>query len=239
VPYSKGGSRQKNPAHFIDFLAAVACLDFFRSAANTSGACYYAGPREQDDTRNENVLAWPDIPSAAFGPDEIRLALLKFALVGAVHIGFVSELSCNEKLDEEPHFVPWYKERFTDKSLRLTSPGFHDASDLLTDFFNKFHYTWLRQIHDAGTTVRLFNHSAVLGSNEIQEKVQRLANLLYPDDRTKTGPGPIDEFFTDMVETASHAGGQDESTAYLSLLDSAAARFVNRKYGNAKEVANA
>ncbi len=235
VPYSKGGSGQKNPAHFVDFLAAVACLDFFKTADTASGACYYCGPRAQTYSPNQNVLGWEDIPLAGFRSDDIWRALLKFFLIGSVHVGFTSLLSRNKELDRKPHFVPWYRDRFTEHGLRITTPEFSKASDLLTKFFEEYHYIWLRQLHEIGTTVRLFNHSAVLGSPGIEEKLKRLSNLLYPDDREKTSMDVVDAFFTDMVETGRQAAGQEAATAYLSLLDCAAVRFMNRVYGNEKE----
>src|SRR5439155_2344219 len=67
VSYAIGGKEQENPAHFVDLLAAFACLDFCASPPATK-ACYYAGPQEEKDPQSEkvildeNILSWDDIP---------------------------------------------------------------------------------------------------------------------------------------------------------------------------------
>lgn len=237
VPYCWGGSGQKNPAHFVELLAALACLDFFTTADKTSQACYYCGPREHDETevKARNVLEWRDISVAR--RDEVQRRLLQFALVGAMHLGFGAALARHPELERRPHYVPWYKERIVSKNLRLTTHEFDKGSKLLAEFFEGYHFPWLSQLHDAGSTpVRLFNHSAVLGSPAVEEKLKRLANLLYPDDRGRTSLDAVDWFFSDMVEVAQQASGQDALTTYLSLLECAAARFMIREYAGDKGV---
>lgn len=234
VLYEVGGPGQKNPAHFVDLLAALACLDFFAGDLATK-ACRYAGPEECTDEglKNKNVVRWMDLPFLELDRDRVGTCLLQFALTGAAHLGFFEPLLKKEDIDQKPYCLPWYFERFATKKDWLTSAEGRAKFALLSEFFRGYHYPWWREIHcTEGDRVRLLNRFAL--NARLQEGFQvdpsRLANLLYPDRAADASLDSMDRFFSDAVHVAKAAGGGGGASAYLTLLGEAAARFIRRQY---------
>jgi hypothetical protein len=232
VDYWVGGQHQQNPAHVVDLLAGLACLDFFEGAP-TAKACYYAGPQQstEEGFKNINVVEWDDLPMAYVNRTEFENRLLQFCAAGAMHLGFFGTLFKDARTDREPFCLPWYLERFAAMGDHLTKPENEADLDEMGTFFSAFHYPWWRQILSGEPErVRLFNRRALKQPNNdgVQVDLDRLGALVWAriDQPTRE---PVDRFFSDMVnETGKAVGGG--GAGYLSLLGQAASRFVAREY---------
>lgn len=88
VSYAPGGVKQENPAHFVELLAALAALHFFRDPRESTDCCYSGSGTNGSD--GEAVVSWQDLPlGQAFGESEITHSLLRMYLVGVAHLGFL------------------------------------------------------------------------------------------------------------------------------------------------------
>jgi hypothetical protein len=231
VSYSTGGPRQANPAHFIDLLAAFACLDFLAETPSAP-TCYYAGPEESNPS-GLNVLTWEDIPMSALERNKVRTALQQFQLVGAAHLSFYHPLLTNEQLTRLPYCVPWYLDRFTGHDETLQGEQNQKNLALLTNYFSQDYFQWWHEIHSAvNDRVRLFNRMSWVAENKAPVKIQRdrLANLLYPDQATAHGLDPVDVLFSEMDRAAKTVSGADTlSKLYFSILAHASQEFVRKQ----------
>jgi hypothetical protein len=234
VSFHAGGPNQDNPAHFVDLLAGIACLDFFAGDL-ASEACRYAGPEEcnEEGLKNKNLVRWQDVPLLNLGRERLETRLLQFALTAAVHLGFFEPLLSQDQVNRKPYCLPWYLDRFAMRRDWLTSPDSRSQLALLTEFFRKHHCPWWRQIHATeGDRVRLVNRYALRPnpSDGCDIDLYRLGNLLWPDRPAAATLDFMDRFFSDVVQVAKTAGGESGVAAYLTLLGAAAARFLQREY---------
>jgi len=234
VLYDIGGPGQKNPAHFVDLLAALASLDFFAGDLATKG-CQYAGPEDCGDEgmREKNAVRWMDLPLLTLDREQVQTCLLQFTLTGAVHLGFFEPLLKKDQVDQKPYCIPWYLERFAGKSDWLTTQEGRAKLALLSEFYRNYHFPWWREIHcTEGECVRLLNRFALSARLDqgYQVDPSRLANLLYPDRAADANLDAVDRFFCDTVRVAKTAEGGGGASAYLALLGEAAARFIQREY---------
>jgi hypothetical protein len=249
VPHD-GGEHQENKAHFIDFLAGLSCLDYFRQPLDVDlgGSCFFAGP-DGDLAARENVTTWKDLPLSNFRRDEIRKQMLRFVMTGAVHLGFFSGPLEYPKsgLTEHPTAIPWYWDRFVKPGHRLDVPPHNASIAALTRFFVHQHFPWLQSIHStAGGRVRLLNANSMLfqagpppqGTMDLR----RLANLLYPD----LGNPDLDAMHRFFCDTCAQGEPKSEQNAptdgapsYLATLAGAAAHFMEREYPTLREAYNA
>ena len=232
VDYCVGGPQQDNPAHFVDLLAACACLDFSKSPPGAR-ACYYSGPQETSDVPDGNVLTWDDIPMSALDKDTVRKRLHHFQLVGAAHLGFYGPLLNDARLRGSPHCVPWYFDRFADGTAELSSKDNQERVDALSTYFRENYFPWWDQIHSAGQDrMRLLNRTAWLDGDGMPLHIQmnRLGNLLYPDAVARHGLGPVDALFEGVVRSAPGVAGMtNPSSTYLSMLSQAALELVEQE----------
>lgn len=218
VPHD-GGEHQENKAHFIDFLAGLCCLDYFRQPLghDLGGSCFFAGP-DGDLAAKENVTTWKDLPLSNLPRHGIQKSLLRFAMVGAAHLGFFSGPLEHPKseLTERPTAIPWYFDHFVKTGHRLDAPPHNASIAALTRFFLQHHFPWLQQVHtSAGGRVRLLNTNSFIfqagpppqGTMDLR----RLANFLYPD----LGNPDMDSmhrFFCDTCVLRKPKGEKNEAT---------------------------
>jgi hypothetical protein len=232
VDYCVGGPQQDNPAHFVDLLAACACLDFSSSPPGAR-ACYYSGPQESGDVPDGNVVTWDDIPLSSLDRDTVRKKLHHFHLVGAAHLGFYGPLLNDARLRGSPHCVPWYFDRFSDGSAELSSKDNQERVDALSTYFRENYFPWWDQIHSAGQDrMRLLNRTAWLDGDgrPLHIQMNRFGNLLYPDAVARHGLNPVDTLFEGVVRSAAGvAGAPNPSSTYLSMLSQAALELVEQE----------
>ena len=239
VEWALGGPQQRNPAHFVDLLAALACLEFFRSPIS-GRECYYSGPRSEvkvdkaDEKDQKNQLEWPDIPLRSFKTDDLRTKLLQFFLAGAAHLGFFAPLLARADLDTLDYCVPWYRERFTAQKQSLRTDPAPEEIGQLTEFFRQRHFPWWAQIcGQRSAAVRLFNPEALMaraGGSGVDVDLKRIANLLWPDVPGAASPDRIDAYFSDTVGVPLDKGGPRGVGAYFSVLAHAASSYIARGY---------
>ncbi len=230
VDYAPGGPSQKNPAHAVELLAGLAALQFFRSPEALSGSVY-ATSHDGGAEEQRTLVEWQDLPSmAAAERVQLRESLLRFFLAGVAHLGFCGPLLRRPELERFPDRVPWYWERFAskeDRGERLTSEENKKALEFLDAFFRDHYFVWWREIHRQDT-VRLFNRSATAEDGGV--RIDRLANLLWPDRPGEADPDAIDAFYSEMIRVPKNKGGMGGASAYLALLTHAAQRFIAERY---------
>jgi hypothetical protein len=239
VVRDSGGERQKNKAHFIDLLAGLTCVDYLHpdrlEGATLEGLCYFAGPKG-DET--ENVTTWDDLPLLVLKKEEIRRNLLRFALSGAMHIGFFSGLleDTQSDLARRPTAVPWYYERFIKTGHRLDAVPHREVIVALSNFFHEHCFPWWRDVHaSAEGRLRLLNVNAF----EYQEgpppkaslQLRRLKDVLYGSE--DLDQDAVHRFFCDTCARTGDGGKRavsDGAPAYLATLAHAADQFIKREY---------
>jgi hypothetical protein len=232
VDYDAGGPGQENPNHFVELLAALAAVEFFRNPVTTK-ACYYAGPRQNDEPErgDENMLDWVDLPLRS-DRQWLQARLLQFYLAGAAHLGFFHPLFRDYNLDQRPYHVPWYQDRITSRRHSLYTADNQRALQALTQFFAHFHYVWWSQIHARDGNARLFNRAALRPGSDgsMEPQLDHLGNLLWPDRPGEASLDRFDGFFTDTVLVERSKGGEEGAAAYFSLVAHAAIRYIEREY---------
>jgi hypothetical protein len=229
VEYAPGGPSQRNPAHFAELFAAFAALQFFQSPEHVSGSVYAAshdgGPEEE-----RALVEWRDLPMSSEDRTRTRAGLLRFFLAGVVHLGFCGPLLRRPELERSPDRVPWYWERFAskqDRTERLTTEDNKKALEFLDTFFRESHFVWWHEMHRQ-ETVRLINREALGEDGSV--RLDRLANLLWPDRQGEADPDAVDAFYTEMIKVSKDKGGAGGASAYLALLANAADRFIAEHY---------
>jgi hypothetical protein len=235
VDFALGGPEQENPAHFVELIGALACLEFFLGDEVQPG-CRWAGPkeREEEGLRGRNMVAWDDLPLTSMKRDRLLGQLVRFLLVGAVHVGFFHPLlsgDLREELNRRPWYVPWYWERFCRRNDRLDTGDAQQALGALREYFEGWHFPWWWQIHELDT-VRLLNRAALRECNgRVSIELDQLTNLVdRPQGQGGFARDAMDVFFTDTVEAPPDPHGLRGPAAYLDILARAADRFVRREY---------
>ncbi len=226
VSYAPGGVKQENQAHFVELLAALAALQFFHAPKETVDCCYSG--TQTNGTGEEAVITWKDLPlGEGFGQDAVAPGLLRLYLMGIAHLGFFSPLLKRPEIAQQPYKVGWYWERFASKGDSLLTGDAKRAIELLDGFFAERFFVWWKQIHEVDR-FRLFNLAAVPEGGEV--RLDRLANLLWPDRPGEADPDAIDRLYTEMMAVPKRLGGASGSSAYLALLAHAADRYIRRVY---------
>jgi hypothetical protein len=240
-----GGPTQRNPAHFVEILAALSLLEFFAGAEAelpSGGACLYSGPRQDvvPPPEERNLVDWADLPLFQRKRDEVQKAMLRFALVGAVHLRFGLPLMQDSRHDTRSQCVPWFHDRFKAHHQRLDTEAEMAKLELLRDFYRVCHFPWWSQVLslDASSEVRLFNKAGFVPSDRGEAadvSLDYLNNLLWRGDAGKDRGDDMDYFLTDMVKIPKRAGVTGGANAYVSLLALAADRFIAREYSRKGE----
>lgn len=106
------------------------------------------------------------------------------------------------------------------------------AIAFLDDFFRDRFFRWWQQVHEVHR-IRLFNLAATPIEGGV--KLDRLANLFWPDKPGEAEPDAIDHLYTEMMEVRQERGGASGAAAYLALLANAADQYITKFY--AKEQA--
>ena len=247
VDWAPHGAGQENPAHFVDVLSALACLEFFAAGTTgvADGASLYSGPRGNvvPPAPEFNLLEWPDVPLRAYDRSTLQREMLRFYMSGAAHLGFYEEVLQRTDLDKRSKNITWYHERFRGpgKSLR-TAEAQHDLK-VLTEYLEGYYFPWWQQIHgtQTSTVVRLVNAAGLVprGNGKYQVDLQRLTNLFAADRPGDVNADHFDRFYTDVDNVKVDEGGSAGAGAYFSLLAHGASRFIEREYLRKAEAAHA
>jgi len=228
VEYSEGGSRQRNPAHVVDLLAALACIEFFAETSNERGSRYAA----KHDTGDESLASvkWHDIPLNVLKVDEVQRKMLGFIVAGAMHVGFYAPLFESGVADSSPFCLPWYLRRHAARGDHFIASENLEHLRMLTALLRGHYFPWWADIN-SGDHVTLFNKSCFQKSGAFTDvALDQLSNLLPPDRPSARTLDCVDEFAADMETIPLRAGGRSGVGAYLSVLAYAADRFASRRY---------
>jgi hypothetical protein len=232
VKYAPGGQEQNNPGHFVDLLAAFACLDFFSNQTDGK-SCWYCGP-EVPEGSTQNILTWDDLPfrGKLLGKDRPAVVqrLELFQTIVVAHLGFYSLLLRDPDLSTKSYCVPWYADRFGSAQDSLTIGEHAKSLELLSDYWTSYYLPWWQQVHDASGRVRLFNTAAWNGA---VVQLNRLGNVIYPDD-TQHDLETVDQLFSNMVDVAKRTApdGTSAASRYLTMLALASEQIVLSKSKN-------
>jgi hypothetical protein len=243
VGFAPGSEKQENPAHFVELLAAITALEFFKEPV-TEGACYYSGPRQDvtpPENMNENLLDWEDLPLRVFDRQVLKKQLVSFFMSGAAHLGFFAEMLQRPDLDRRAYCVPWYYERFKKADQSLMEHDRTKELELLSKFFGQYAFEWWSQMiqgkatnvrSEQASNVRLFNDKAFIPGQQGQRAadLKKLRNFVYPDRPGDANMEHFDRFFSDMVRVPQEKGGARGVAAYFSLLAHASMAFFEREY---------
>ncbi|MGZ5441225.1 MAG: hypothetical protein ACXW5U_08130 [Thermoanaerobaculia bacterium] len=230
--YAEGGPNQRNPAHFVDLVAALAVLDYFQDPASAKGN-YFAGSRTdaQRDLGKDERIDWLDLPFRNLKTDAVKWRALRMVLAGAMHTGFFKQLFDTEDLDQRPSCVRWYYRRFARKGDHFSRQANRDDLQLLTTLFRDYYLPWWRQI-----TVQkdvLFLNNTVFngdGSGPVDVHLDRLRNIYGEDRPAERSENAIDDFVQCMDDVPARKGGAQGVASYLSLLTHAAELYLERIY---------
>ncbi|MBT9333146.1 hypothetical protein [Paracidobacterium acidisoli] len=235
VEYSKGGSKQNNPAHFVELMGGLACLEFFFGGSPAHDCCY-AGPQASTELPDRNPVTWRDLPLSHLERNRVRDSIHCFHLAGAAHLGFFDRLLADERLEHHSYFVPWYRDHFTNGSGKLTGTEARTRNSSLTEYFNTHYFPWWDQIHTAdGGRVRLLNRSLWDGGGSLSHvRLNQLGSILYQEN----GRAPVhgmDSFFDWTVKVSKGSPANvSPSSRYLWILGKAAEKFVQQTHGDSR-----
>lgn len=228
VPFAIGGPEQRNPAHAVELLQALAALDFFTDPAGVGGPCY-AASRSEGTEEGSTAIGWKDIPLTRLSRDTVRRKILGFLLVGSVHVNFCSPLLRDPLLQQRPRRVPWYWERFASKEDSLATRENQDSLDLLDEFFKEQHFPWWSEVQ-AQDSVHLLNRAALSGKDSL---LDRLSSLLWEQRSSPSDPRAMDSFYSVMTRVPKKKASASGAAGYLSLLGHAAEKYISERYDNA------
>jgi hypothetical protein len=231
LEYAPGGTRQRNPAHLVEFLAALAAVEFFLAPTALRGSCYASAELAagEVDSVTGTPVHWDDLPLVKRSRKQVQEALLRFWLSGVVHLGFAGPLVRQPEIDRDPRLVPWYWQRFARNGETLQSEDNREGLEFLDDFFANYHFPWWQQVH-LEETVQLANRVALPDNGTV--RLDRLANALWPDRPGEADADAIDRFYSDLASVPKRLGGTAGTPAYLALLAHASDRFISREYKN-------
>jgi len=228
VKYAPGGEYQKNPGHFVELLAALACLDFFSNQPD-GRACWYSGPEVPENCK-QNILSADDLPFRA-PKDRARVMqrLELFQTIVIAHLGFYGPLLRDERLPKKSYCVPWYADRFSGTGDSLTTGQNAVSLQSLEDYWRDNYLPWWQEVHDANGRVRLLNTAAWQGGSV---ELNRLGNVLFPD-APKHDLEVVDQLFSNMVKVANTApDSPNAASRYLTMLAQASIQTIALRSAN-------
>lgn len=213
MKYQHWGNEQVNPAHFVDLLAGLACLDFF-AKDESKDVCKVSGL-----AGDEPFITWEDLP----GYEDVRSGLLTLFLAGMIHKGQIAPSFA--EMANRPRDVYWFKELFASRR----PPETLDSKDFQAwdTFWNLHEKWWLQMQTEAERRLKLLPGEAAAGDH-IDYNRPELA-LGRPD--ISSG-----EVFHSVLENMADIDGplrqelarKTAPSRYLKLLRRATERMVNR-----------
>jgi hypothetical protein len=228
LDYAPGGRSQRNPAHLVELLGALAGLEFFSAPEALSGSCYAAAEQRPGGGGEETVsIDWSDLPLIRTLHEDFKRKVLRFWLTGVAHLGFAGPLVRHPEIDRQPLLVPWYWQCFARHKHSLSGEKQRLALDFLDSFFASSHFPWWQQIH-SDESVHLGNRVAFPADGVC--RLDRLCNLYWPDRAAAADPDAIDRFYSDLCTVTERGGGTTPEALYLAQLAHAADKFAEREY---------
>ncbi|MBU1949706.1 MAG: hypothetical protein KJ970_00025 [Candidatus Eisenbacteria bacterium] len=234
VRRASGGSQQKNPAHPVELMAALASLEYFDDP-KIRKLCHYCGPAQGEAIDQPNEVRWTDLPMRPSGRKRIEHAIRCFFLASFTHLAYFRDLLDEESvLDDRPYCIPWYLDKFALKKDWLTDSKNRADLNKYESYLKSFYFPWWIDLHRERETKLLRRDTFMEGPSDEARRNLRLgylADLFYDNRGAEKDPYAIDRFFDAMVKVSSKkgAGFQDGVGAYVSLLLRAAQRYIDPK----------
>jgi hypothetical protein len=136
--FSIGGSKQCNPAHWVELVAGLSFVDFLQTPPKASpSACFTA-------QENEESFTWNDVPNR----NEVRPLLstmLRYCI--AYRTVFRPVLSSAQTQSSETSRVPWLVDFFVRAGIDPRSQITADALVAMDKYLERF-AEWIGEMHD-------------------------------------------------------------------------------------------
>lgn len=242
-----GGIGQRNPAHLIEVLSAMAALDFYSRPLNA----VEVGDRRREcrpyALRSESAteMAWGDLPDVPYASkarvsSNVQRQLSTYATMIGAYSDFFYPLIGTVQFEKSRHLSPWYRKYFANGALSdaVATSGLK----VLHDFAVNQAFPWLWQWHSTCTNrkLRLFNgsyleaHGGQKDKWTLDQRRRMLANVLDVPESQLQRSRALDDGFTAIWDNMCR---QREPTTMAPvaklwhLLFQSAAEYSDIRYG--------
>lgn len=245
--FSPGGPLQKNPAHIVEMLAALAALDFynkrkdfrpFSEATDTKRQCRMYALAGSDP----GAITWEDLPKLPVNSHadqtyhcQERL-LVWTTMMSALTDHFLPRLHDRE-FEDNRDTAAWYTRHFRPGSL--TDGPALAGLDAIGSFARRRYFRWAWQWHQTSQRqVRLFNHSFLQArADRVQgtpsDQAQEMASMILHSglDGVKSGsPGHVYATIWDFMCNDKNPGTNLPVGKFWDMMYRAATDYVNHRY---------
>jgi hypothetical protein len=163
--YEPGDEPQVNSPHYVEFVSALAALDFFnpeRKEAAHAELHFANDVIITEGQRVSNGITWTSLPALGQRQMEVKRRLVAFSTFAYFYKNFLHRAFVGQQNYTE---APWYKDNFRPP---LTLSGQRSALDTLYKFSDSY-LTWLHAVGDSGGTAMgaLFRWEGLLHSGAL------------------------------------------------------------------------
>lgn len=138
--FCEGGGGQENAVHYIELLAALGALDFFKRTdlPERGFRQYYCG--REVETEESKTVAWEDMPMSR----ELKNHIIYFTSMAIAYLSFYYPLIKDERFEQKRKLSPWYIDFFS--KYELTSEEVKKDQEELAKYFKEY-LRWISEIH--------------------------------------------------------------------------------------------
>jgi len=230
--FALGGPKQDNYAHYIELLAALSCLGFYRGPKNGILLKEKALEENAIARRREKVIGWEDLYS-----DDLKRALLPFLSLAFAYRGFYYPLLTQFDLARRPSIASWYVDNFLKNGLSFE--GENENLETVNRYFQTF-FEWIYEICFS-TDINL----EFISKNAL--KISKRTNFeLSDNDFGKLSPSdkcictfPYDSLWDNLcdLDLSASGGSFTPTEKLLYMLHMASEKFCTRNYEKLTEEA--
>jgi hypothetical protein len=227
--FEPGDEPQANSPHYVEFISALAALDFFNPEGNEAAQ---AGLHFANDVTIiegqpvSNGISWSSLPSVGQRQVEIKRKLIAFSTFAYFYKNFLHRAFVDRQNYTE---APWFKDNFRPP---LTLSGHRDALDTLYKFSDSF-LTWLHAVGGSGGAAMgaLFRWEGLLHS----EALLCASYVGYLTEAEMGSPRYAHEGYHQILKRMDslileQPGTQDPPGLFIYLLYQAVEKFCEDNY---------
>lgn|GEM_PF-1741540 len=245
--FALGARDQRNPAHFVELLAAFSALDFYSRDTkyeivdDTSRRCsaYTAAGS------SGKFVGWEDLP-ASTGRSEgnssphAEVQLTRYLTLLSAFVDFFGPLMKSNGFEKRRRLSAWYYRYFTPSSL--TDPGAANGIDTLTTFGRDIVFPWFWQLHktSANLPLHLFDMEFLESRTDAETARARGENALHFSRIPHSTSGKVregrilDDGYTAIWDRMCRQSHSYSSTTpmgkFWQMLERAAADYADDRY---------